>query len=108
MSRFLVTGATGFLGRHLVRSLLDHGDEVVALVRKRDAELPSEVKQAIGDVLDRASLEKALGDGAYDGVFHAAGKVSRRAEDAEELHTLHVQGTKNVVDACIAKGVRRL
>lgn len=108
MSRFFVTGATGFLGRHLVRSLLDHGNEVVALVRKRGDELPSEVKQVKGDILDRASLDEALADGAFDGVFHAAGKVSRRPEDAEELHTLHVQGTKNVVDACLAKGVRRL
>ena len=47
MSRFLVTGATGFLGRHLVRTLLDHGDQVVALVRKNDAELPAEVKNGM-------------------------------------------------------------
>jgi dihydroflavonol-4-reductase len=108
MGRFLVTGATGFLGRHLVRSLLDHGHEAVALVRKADRELPPEVKQATGDVLDRASIEAALGDGTFDGVFHAAGKVSRRPEDAEELYTLHVQGTKNVLDACVARGCRRV
>jgi dihydroflavonol-4-reductase len=108
MGRFLVTGATGFLGRHLVRSLLDHSHEIVALVRKTEPELPREVKQVEGDVLDRGSIEKALEGGSFDGVFHAAGKVSRRPEDAEELYTLHVQGTKNAVDACLAKGVRRI
>ena len=107
MSRYLVTGATGFLGRHLVKTLLDHGDEVVALVRTPgSAGLPDGVRLRPGDVLDRASVEAAL-DG-IDGVFHAAGKVSRKPDDAEELHTLHVRGTKNVVEACIAKGVRRV
>jgi dihydroflavonol-4-reductase len=101
----LVTGATGFLGRHLVRTLLDHGDSVVALVRKTARDLPPEVRQVEGDVLDRASVERAL-DGVSS-LFHCAGKVSRRPEDAEDLHRLHVEGTKNVLDACIAKGVRR-
>ena len=104
MSRYLVTGATGFLGRHLVKDLLEHGHAVVALVRK-PADLPSGVAQATGDVLDRASLEAALA--GVDGVFHCAGKVSRRPEDAEELHRLHVEGTRNVLDAAIARGVPR-
>lgn len=109
MSRYLVTGATGFLGRHLVRTLLDHGHAVTALVRKKASGLPSgvsEVTSIEGDVLDRASIEKALG--GCDGVFHCAGKVSRKPEDAEELYKLHVEGTKNVTAACIAHGVRRV
>lgn len=100
-----MTGATGFLGRHLVRALRDNGSSVVALVRKRTSDLPTEVQQVTGDVLDRASVERALD--ACDGVFHCAGKVSRRPEDAEELYRLHVEGTKNVLDACIEKGVKR-
>lgn len=107
VSRYLVTGATGFLGRHLVRTLLDRGHQVVALVRRTGADLPREVEQLQGDVLDRASIDRALAS-KVDAVFHAAGKVSRRPEDAEELHELHVQGTKNVVEACIAASVRRV
>jgi len=107
VSRFFVTGATGFLGRHLVRNLLDHGHQVVALVRGTSSDLPREVTQVEGDVLDRASLDRALASGTWDGVFHCAGKVSRRPEDAEDLHKIHVDGTKNVLDAAIAKGVRR-
>jgi dihydroflavonol-4-reductase len=106
VSRYLVTGATGFLGRHLVRALLGSGHAVVALVRKRAADLSPDVTQVTGDVLEQASVARALA--SCDGAFHCAGKVSRRPEDAEELYDLHVEGTKNVVDACIAKGVRRV
>jgi dihydroflavonol-4-reductase len=109
VSRFLVTGSTGFLGRHLVSALRAHGHDVVALVRKtagvpKNGEGPP-VTAVRGDVLDRASIEAAAA--GCDGVFHCAGKVSRRAEDAEELYKVHVDGTKNVLDACIAKNVRR-
>ncbi len=104
MSRYLVTGSTGFLGRHLVTALRAHGHDVVAVVRNA-TDVPAGVAPVRGDVLDRASIERAAA--GCDGVFHCAGKVSRRPEDAEELQRLHVEGTKNVLDACISKGVRR-
>lgn len=116
MSRYLVTGATGFLGRHLVRALLDQGHSVTALVRTKSSslkgssssksDLPDDVGRAEGDVLDPASIERALA--GCDGVFHCAGRVSRKPEDAEALYKLHVDGTKNVLNACIARGVRRV
>jgi dihydroflavonol-4-reductase len=104
VSRYLVTGSTGFLGRHLVAALRAQGHDVVAVVRSA-TDVPAGVAPVRGDVLDRASIERAAA--GCDGVFHCAGKVSRRAEDAEELQRIHVEGTKNVLDACIAKGVRR-
>ncbi|HEY8074286.1 MAG TPA: NAD-dependent epimerase/dehydratase family protein [Labilithrix sp.] len=105
MSRVLLTGATGFLGRHVARQLLESGHGCVALVRARGADLPDGVEQRKGDVLDRASVEAAL-EGC-DAVVHCAGRVSRKPEDAEELHRVHVEGTKNVLAAAIARGVRR-
>lgn len=105
MSRYLVTGATGFLGRHLVGLLLDRGESVTALVRKK-TDLPAEVTQVTGDVLDPASIEKALT--GCEGVFHCAGKVSRKPEDAEELYKLHVDGTKNVIAAMLKRAVKRV
>jgi dihydroflavonol-4-reductase len=109
VSRYLVTGATGFLGRHLVRALLDGGHSVVALVRRSsapDVAADARVLEAPGDVLDPASVAAAIA--GCDGVFHCAGKVSRKPEDAEELRRLHVDGTRNVARACIAGRVRRL
>ncbi len=107
MARHLVTGATGFLGGHLVEGLLEDGHEVVALCREEEPALEARgVRVARGDVLDPASVE-AASDGCV-GVFHAAGKVSRDPDDAEALHQVHVEGTRRVVAACKKKGVRRL
>jgi dihydroflavonol-4-reductase len=102
----LVTGATGFLGRHLVSELLKNGYSVTALVRRDSDSVPRGAKTLVGDVLDRASLERALK--GIGGVFHCAGKVSRRKDAAEELQRLHVQGTRNALEVAKAAGVRRV
>ncbi len=107
MSRYLVTGPTGFLGGHLVAELRAAGHDVVALCR---ADAPAWLRDLgvivrRGDVLDHGSVADAAA--GCEGVFHCAGKVSRRAEDAEELYRLHVDGTKTTLDACRAAGVKR-
>jgi len=104
VARYLVTGATGFLGSHLVRSLIEHGHEVVALARSAEG-LPEGAIARKGDILDEGSVRDAAA--GCVGVFHCAGKVSRKTEDAEELHRVHVKGTKTVLDACKAAGVKR-
>jgi len=91
--RYLVTGATGFLGAHLVRAL--EGHEVVPFSRATG-----------GDVLDADRVREAAK--GCDGVFHCAGTVSRDPGDAEMLYRVHVEGTKTVLDACKASGVRRV
>jgi dihydroflavonol-4-reductase len=107
MSRYLVTGAGGFLGRHLVRRLLTQGHEVVALVRSHDAELArTKARLVAGDVLRPETLLGAMK--GCDGVFHGAGKVSRDPADAAAMHTLHVIGTRNVLNACRETRVPRL
>jgi dihydroflavonol-4-reductase len=91
----LVTGATGFLGSHLVRSLQALGHEVVPFSRSTG-----------GDVLDAGRVRQAA-EGC-GGAFHCAGKVSRDPADAEMLYRVHVEGTKTVLDACRAAGVKRV
>jgi dihydroflavonol-4-reductase len=95
MSRYLVTGHTGFLGAHVVHALQEHGHEVVPFS-------PS----IGGDVLDADAVEAAAR--GCGGALHCAGPVSRRPEDAEHLYRVHVQGTRNVVGACARAGVRRV
>ncbi len=106
MSRVLVTGATGFLGDKLVELLAERGYEVVALARSAPrGTARARVTVRLGDVLDAASIRDAAA--GCEGVFHCAGKVSRRPEDAEELYRVHVEGTKITLDACREAGVRR-
>jgi dihydroflavonol-4-reductase len=105
--KVLVTGATGFLGSHLVASLLAAGDLVVALCREDEPELADQgVTVVRGDVLDRARV--ALAARGCEGVYHAAGKVSRKESDAEELYRVHVEGTRSVLAASREAGVRRV
>jgi dihydroflavonol-4-reductase len=106
MSRYLVTGSTGFLGTHLIDHLLQKGHEVVALCRQEAPEIASRgALVRLGDVLDGASV-RAAAEGCV-GVFHCAGKVSRRREDAEALYRVHVEGTKTALDASREAGVKR-
>jgi dihydroflavonol-4-reductase len=93
--RYLVTGATGFLGTHLVRLLEASGHDVVPFSRSTG-----------GDVLDADRVEEAAN--GCSGAFHCAGKVSRDPGAAEELYRTHVEGTKTVLDVCRKVGVKRV
>jgi dihydroflavonol-4-reductase len=105
-----VTGATGFLGLHVVEALLAADWRVVALHRARSnvARLKrlTDVELAEGALEDAASLQRAIPD-ACDAVFHVAGDVSMwSGKDAAQTRT-NVDGTKNVIDAALARNVRR-
>ena len=69
----LVTGATGFIGSHLVRELIERGDEVVALVRRTSAFAPLEslgARLAFGDITDASSVTAAVE--GVEVVYHLA------------------------------------
>jgi dihydroflavonol-4-reductase len=110
MATVLVTGATGFLGRHTVRALRARGHAVRAMARNppRDAQaqLGEGVTISRGDVLDPATLTAAMA--GVEAVVHLAGMVSRRPEDAEELYRAHVLGTRAVLTAARATGARKV
>ena len=103
----LVTGATGFLGKHLLDALVARGHAVVALARSPGRLAPRAGVTAVqGDILDPSSLAAAA-EGC-EAVFHCAGVVSRDPGDGELLWRTHVLGTRNVVEAARAAGARRL
>lgn len=107
--KVVVTGANGFLGSWLVRALAAAGHDVHALVRPTsDVSELKGVNCAFdhGDVSDPDSLKRAF-HGA-DSVFHLAGVVSYRKADRERLEKVNVGGTRNVIEAVRACGVRRL
>jgi len=102
-----VTGASGHIGANLVRELLGRGQRVRALVHEDTRALEGlPVEQAAGDLLDPDSLKAAF-DGV-DLVYHLAVRISIVGDEGGKVTRVNVEGTRNVVDACRAAGVRRL
>lgn len=100
MTTALVTGATGFVGRHLVALLLAQGVEVVAWGLPDDplrGVLPAEVPFFGVDVRHTAVLPPLLQQTQPDLIFHLAGLV--RGRDLEKLFSINVLGTQAVLDA---------
>lgn len=109
--RVVVTGGAGFLGRAIVRTLVDRGDEVVALVRDpaRAAYLAGDrVSLVTSDLSDRSAMETAMG--GADGVIHAAGsyRLGIRPAEREAMRDANVGTTERVLDAAIAAPVPRI
>jgi len=105
----LVTGGTGYLGVELVRELRARDRQVRALVRSpaAAARLDGTGAEIVeGDVLDAASVERALAGVAR--VFHLAGVVGHRASDDARLRSVNVDGARVVLDACARAGVERV
>lgn len=105
--KYLVTGATGFLGEHLCRVLVEGGHTVRGLARSRSGVLTElGVEHVRGDVTGGPELDQALA--GVDGVFHLAGAVSRDPDDAQRMMRLHVDGTRRVLERMAAAGVKRM
>ena len=105
----LITGATGFLGAHLVQRLSASGRRVRALVRAASIQAAPNgpgIETATGDVNDLASLESACQGAAA--VIHAAGLVAYSRAARRDLERVNVDGTANVLTACERAGVGRL
>jgi nucleoside-diphosphate-sugar epimerase len=101
MARVLVTGASGFIGRHLCRVLGSSGDQVVALVRSssnRSGLTELGVQFVEGDLSDLQSLSSAIR--GCQTVYHLAG-VTRTLRSSEFARG-NVEGTKNLAQACAA------
>lgn len=103
----VVTGATGYIGGVLVRALADRGDPVRAVFHERSGtfEAPG-VEWVRGDVLDRDSMVAAFRDA--DVVFHLASLVSIEPRMAGAMRAVNVAGARNVAEAALECGVRRL
>jgi NADH dehydrogenase len=115
MTTILVTGASGFVGSHVVPELLTAGHRVVALVRspkagatilgRLPAALAAGVETRLGDVLEPASLPAALA--GVDAVVHLVA-IPRDWNGGKDLLRVNLGGTQNVIAAMEASGVRRL
>jgi nucleoside-diphosphate-sugar epimerase len=108
MRSCLVTGATGFVGSHLVRGLLQRGWAVRAVARDpaRAGELARAGAAVVrGDLDDPASL-RGVGDGV-EVVLHAAAQLNLPGVSAEQYRRANVEGTRRLVEAVRGAGLKR-
>jgi dihydroflavonol-4-reductase len=106
MKPVLVTGASGFLGWHVARVLLERGYPVRALVRPGSRVDGLDVERATGDLRDPASLERAVSGCGL--LFHVAADYRLWSKDPGELYRSNVEGTRNLLEAARSAGIERV
>lgn len=106
-----ITGATGFVGRHLAHSLAEHGHQLTLIARGHDDRdlsartIGGDKSNFIqGSVDDIASMKAAFS--GVDAVAHCAG-INREVNPGD-YNRIHVQGTRNVIEACKENGVKKI
>ncbi len=104
--RVLVSGASGFLGGALCRSLSERGHEPIALVR-RPGSGPDGVAEVVGDLADAGSLKRALDSASPEVVAHLAAEIASQ-RSAERINEVNVEGTRRLIEAAEAAGARRI
>jgi dihydroflavonol-4-reductase len=101
----LVTGASGFVGWHVARLLIERGHRVRALVRASSGVPELEVERVTGDLRDPASLERAVAGCGL--VLHVAADYRLWSKNPGDLYHSNVDGTRNMLSAAQAAGVER-
>ena len=107
--KILVTGATGFIGRHLVKRLASENYHVRALVLPREETSALDrlgIEIARGDVLDDQSLKRAASNCRL--IFHLAARTESSGPSRKDFEKVNVQGTVNIAKAALSVGVDRI
>ena len=104
MTRILVTGGSGFIGKHLVSALIARGRQVRVLDLQPPQALP-QVEHVSGSVLDRDLVNQAM-DGV-DEVYHLAGLPGMWVPRKADFHTVNFGGTEIVIETARKRGIKR-
>lgn len=107
--KFLITGSTGFIGGALAKHLAGAGHELHLLVRSAARAASLGIPRARvfeGDITDAASVQKAMQGCSH--VFHLAAFAKPVAKDPGTFQEINVTGTRNVLEAAVKEGVKRV
>jgi nucleoside-diphosphate-sugar epimerase len=102
--KVLVTGGTGFLGRAIVRSLMDRGHEPIVLARRAALDLPCPTIE--GDVRDHRAMRDVVR--GVHGVIHSAALVSAWQRDPADFDRINVGGLETLLDVCALEQTGRI
>ena len=104
----LVTGGTGFLGAHLVRQLVEDGVKPLRVMATTTPGWLAElgVETVAGSITSADDVARAV-EGVGE-IYHLAGRVSRDDDDARQMYSLHVNGTRLLCEAARERGVRSI
>lgn len=103
----LVTGGAGLVGKELIKQLLSSGENITALSHRAAISLSHPNLNIVsGSILDISALEEIMEGITH--VYHCAGMVSFEPKDKRSLLKINVEGTANIVNACISTGVKKI
>ena len=102
----LVTGGAGLVGNELINQVLAAGKKVRAIYNHTKIGVQENLEVVQCDILDVITLAEIMKD--ITEVYHCAALVSFAPKDAQKLYSINVEGTANIVNACLQAGVRKL
>jgi dihydroflavonol-4-reductase len=106
MTRILVTGGSGFIGQHLVSTLVASGHQTRVLDLRPPRRTVTDVEYINGSVLDRDLVDRAV-DG-IDQVYHLAGIPGMWVSRKDDFHSINCRGTEVIIAAARKRGIARL
>ena len=101
----LITGASGFVGTHLVKKLLKNNWSVRILIHKKNIQESKDCEVFVGDIGEKKVLEDAMRD--VDILFHLAAALGGSLIDKNEFFRINAAGTQKVFDAAFNAGVKK-
>ena len=109
----LVTGGAGYIGSHMVWTLLDAGEEVVVIDRLSTGfrwAVPRQARFYYGDVEDSALLNRIFAENEIDLVLHFAGSISvpESIEHPLDYYLNNASNTRNLISLCVANGIKKM